>query len=216
MGGVDLDGGAVVLNLGVTRDGDKRDLLVARVDTRQDDRVGAVGGVAGAAVGAQQQHVERVFGHVGVGQGGEQVARDDLAVVELRDHVAEPQAKGGAAHGKHAYQRAQDGTADGAATATLARALGVAAHVLAAVDTRTGAGGGNPHLLFVFLLHVRCTCLVVDGIGNGHALDVCPHVYELFDEVLVPAVDMMNGRDLGGTVGDKAGDHQRGAAAEVG
>ena len=54
MAGVDLHGRAVVDDLGIARNGDERRLLLRGIDTRQDNRVGAVCILARATVSAKE------------------------------------------------------------------------------------------------------------------------------------------------------------------
>ena len=54
MAGVDLHGLALVHDLGVTRNGNERRLLFRGVDTRQDNRVGAICILARATVSAKE------------------------------------------------------------------------------------------------------------------------------------------------------------------
>ena len=52
--GVDLHGRTVVDDLGITRNGDERRLLLRGIDTRQDNRVGAVCILARTTVSAKE------------------------------------------------------------------------------------------------------------------------------------------------------------------
>ena len=99
----------------------------------------------------------------------------------------------------------RDATNRVAATA-LTSALGIASHVIAAVDlglrtSRGSSGGGIREGLF---LKHRQPALVDDGIGDGGVLDMRAERLQLFDKLLVAALDVMDGRNLGRAVGDQA------------
>ena len=66
MGSVDLHGLALVDHTGVTRDRYERGLFLDGVDSRQDDRVGAIHVLARTAVRAEQEHVKRLASDVGI------------------------------------------------------------------------------------------------------------------------------------------------------
>ena len=85
----------------------QRDLLVHRVDAREHDAVGAVAvaEIAGfvallGAVGAHEQHIERLFGHVGFDQVLPHVAQARVQVAGKHLHVRERRADGDDHHGQ--------------------------------------------------------------------------------------------------------------------
>ena len=136
---VDLNGRTLVDIASVARDRDERNLLLGWVNARENDGVGAVGLLTRTAVGAQKEHVERLTRYIGVDKRRQEVARDDLAVVQTRHEARDPRARGNNAHQKHAQNTHKDAAAHHASAAALARTLGVAADVLAAIDTARGA-----------------------------------------------------------------------------
>ena len=80
---------------------DQRDLLVHGVDARKHDAVGAVAvaEIAGlvaflGAVGSHEQHIERLFGHVGFDQVLPHVAQASVQVAGKHLHVRERRADG--------------------------------------------------------------------------------------------------------------------------
>ena len=86
---------------------DQRDLLVHGVDARKHDAVGAVAvaEIAGlvtflGAIGSHEQHVERLFGHVGFDQVLPHVAQASVQVAGKHLHVRERRADGYDRHGK--------------------------------------------------------------------------------------------------------------------
>ena len=134
IGGIDL-GGTVAfdIDLGVARDGHERDLLVARVDTRKDDRVGAIEVVGRTVfvagdrtVGAHEQDVEGIGGAIGGGKGARQIGIEALleVVVDRIGHVLIVRV-GSARTGKQNRGDHQQG--DDNVLAALARALAMVA-----------------------------------------------------------------------------------------
>ena len=92
---------------GVAVQRDQRDLLAHGVDAREHDAVGAVAvaEIAGlvtflGAIGSHEQHVERLFGHVGFDQVLPHVAQASVQVAGKHLHVRERRADGYDRHGK--------------------------------------------------------------------------------------------------------------------
>ena len=86
---------------GVAVQRDQRDLLAHGVDAREHDAVGAVAvaEIAGlvtflGAIGSHEQHVERLFGHVGFNQVLPHVAQARMQVAGKHLHVRERRADG--------------------------------------------------------------------------------------------------------------------------
>ena len=92
---------------GVAVQRDQRDLLVHGVDAREHDAVGAVAVAEIArlvallgAVGAHEQHIERLFGHVGFDQVLPHVAQAGVQVAGKHLHVRERRADSDDHHGQ--------------------------------------------------------------------------------------------------------------------
>ena len=92
---------------GVAVQRDQRDLLAHGVDAREHDAVGAVAVAEIArlvallgAVGAHEQHIERLFGHVGFDQVLPHVAQAGVQVAGKHLHVRERRADGDDHHGQ--------------------------------------------------------------------------------------------------------------------
>ena len=134
MAGVDLHGLALVLDLGVARNGNERRLLLRGVDACQDNRVGTIRILARTAVGAKKQHVERILCLIGVNQNPTQIVGNDIRIAELAHNGGKPQAGSGSGTQQHAKHDNERDVTNRVATTTLARALGIASHVIATVD----------------------------------------------------------------------------------
>ncbi len=205
MAGVDLHGRALVLDLGVARNGDERRLLLRGVDTRQDNRVGTVRILARTTVSAKEQHVERILCLVGINQDLAQVVGNDIGIAELAHNGGKPQAGGGSCpqqHAKHAMSATRrtvcrDGVDE------RARNSGRRYRGYRSWPERRSKVFGRSFREGLFLKH-RQPVLVDDGIGDSGVLDMSAKRLQLFDKLLVAALDVMDGRNLGRPVGDQA------------
>ena len=88
-------------------------------------------------------------------------------------------------------------------TATaLTGALGIAGNVIAAIDFCLSAGRRSSRFRNGLFLKHRQPALVDDGIGNSSVLDMSAKRLQLFNKLLVAALNVMDGRDLGRAVGN--------------
>ena len=143
MAGVNLHGRAFIDNLGIARNGDKRCLLLRRVNASQDNRVGTIRILTRTTVGAKKQHVERIFCLIGIDQNLTQVVGNDIGVAKLAHDSGKPQTCSGRGAQQYAEHGDEHDAANRAPATALTGALGIASDVVAAVDLGLRASRGS-------------------------------------------------------------------------
>ena len=145
MTGVNLHGLALVHDLGIARNGDKRCLLFRRVNASQDNRVGTIRILARTTVGTKKQHVERIFCLIGIDQNLAQVVGNDIGVAKLAHDSGKPQTRSSRGAQQHAEYGDESYAANRAAATALTGALGIACDIVATVDLglRTSRGSSG-------------------------------------------------------------------------
>ena len=119
--------------MGVARDGEHGEALVGRVDAHEDDRVGAEVLLAGAAVGAEEQHVVGIGRCCRLGEDRTELVVDDLLVVQALVKRFDPVHGGEGGPAQRREERDHDERDDALADSLARGALVVALYVVPAV-----------------------------------------------------------------------------------